>query len=172
ALNGARNVTFLEGDLFDPIRFSSFDRVVFNSPTNKEGNRYVDLLRAGEGILERFFTKLPEILTPSGYAQVSLAMNDYPVSSFKDRLKSWLGPSADDWQVLLLVCREAAMEDGRRWRRGWLTLRRGSWRFCEVPCAYHRLSPETMPERASDYFRRLLGAFCEGRDEDEGMRMG
>src|SRR5262249_3141209 len=50
ALNGVHNVAFLEGDLFDPIASASFDRVVFNSPTHKEGNRYIDLLRTGEGI--------------------------------------------------------------------------------------------------------------------------
>jgi SAM-dependent methyltransferase len=156
ALNAIRNVTFLEGDLFKPVQSYRFDRVVFNSPTDKEGDQYIDLLHAGEGILQRFFSELPAFLTDTGCAQVNLGMNDYPDSPFRDRLRTWLGSSAERYQVLLLVGKQASLESGRQWKRGWLTLRHGPWRFREIPYEYHRLPAGTTSDQAAAAFRRFL----------------
>jgi SAM-dependent methyltransferase len=152
AINGVRNVTFLEGDLFSAVRDRRFDRIVFNSPTDQEGDESLSLLFAGESILARFFAEVTSRLAGLGYCQVNLGMNDDPTSRFNDRLLSWLGGDASSCQILTLIILETLKGSGGRWRREWLTLRRGPGFLAERPFRY-----DLVPEGAgSQLIVRLL----------------
>jgi SAM-dependent methyltransferase len=129
-LNRIDHVRFERQDLFPATE--RFDRIVFNSPTDDEGREQRSLLQAGEDLLERFFRGLARHLTPTGLAEVNLAMNDYPDDAFADRLARWLG---GDIEALILVAAERE-EAKRRWRRGWLVARFGAGGVTERICPY------------------------------------
>jgi hypothetical protein len=155
ALNGIDRVRVLAADLFEPLGGERFDRIVFNSPTDHEEGSYHGLLMAGETILERFFTGLPRHLSPRGFAQVNLAMNDYPGSTFARRLETWLGDAAARLELMLLELETRNCADGRIWRRGWLTCRPGAsdrtrgW--TRIPdCRYDALPDSLTPRAVSD----------------------
>ncbi|MGD2114627.1 MAG: methyltransferase [Acidobacteriota bacterium] len=151
ALNGIDRLELVEGDLFEPLSGRRFDRIVFNSPTDHEEQRYHGLLMAGEGILRRFFERLPRHLSDDGFAQLNLAMNDYPDSPFSERLETWLGDASNWLEFLLLVLETRNLAGGRIWRRGWLTCRPGTARWTRVPnCPYNTLPDSLTPDAISD----------------------
>lgn len=145
AMNGVRNVTFRLGDLFDGVSGQRFDRVIFNSPTDEEGTTYISPLRAGESILHRFFGEVTRHLSPSGYCQVNLAMNDSPDSRFMERLREWLGPDGHSLQLLLLEKQRYSPSPGHTRRRGWLTLRRAERHSLVSRCFPYHIALENMP---------------------------
>jgi predicted nicotinamide N-methyase len=136
ALNGVSNVDFVESDMYERLD-GRFDRIVFNSPTNEEGEQFRDLLEAGEGILERFFTGLPAHLAPDGLAEVNLAMNDYPGSRFADRLRAWLALPESRLDATILVSQREVPSPGHEWKRGWLLVSPGTGRIAELDWPYH-----------------------------------
>lgn len=139
AINGIKNVKFILGDMFGPVKHQGFDRIVFNSPTDFEGFEQKRWLEAGEGILERFFSEVTTSLNHAGFCQVSLAMNDYKNSRFYDRLQSWLGPLHSSYQILILILAKRKLESGAKWKRGWLNLRRGTGYIKEIAFKYDML---------------------------------
>lgn len=142
-LNGVQGIAFRHGDLFGPVAGLRFDRIVFNSPTNREGPAFRNLLEAGEGVLARFFHELPGHLAGDGICQVNLGTTDRPDDGFLERLGRWLGSEATSMQAVLLTRESEALPDGGVWKRGWLTLRRRRPHFTvEVSHPYHRLGPE------------------------------
>jgi len=155
-LNGIANVTFMESDLFNSLRGQEFDLIVFNSPTNKEGDDYRDLLESGEPLLARFFSNLGNHLRPDGYCQVNLAMNDYTESRFVDRLATWIRAGERDLRALTMVCKRHKNDDGGTWKRGWATFWRGSSFLSEVDWPYHLLTATPSPLELSQLVLRLL----------------
>jgi SAM-dependent methyltransferase len=136
ALNGVANVEFVEGDMFAAVD-GGFARMVFNSPTNEEGMEFVDLLEAGEPILERFFSAAPGRLDPDGVVEVNLAMNDYPGDLFRDRLARWLDLPDSGLHVTIVVSQRRPTEGGGEWKRGWLLISPGPAGLAEVEWPYH-----------------------------------
>ncbi|SCL39561.1 Methyltransferase domain-containing protein [Micromonospora pallida] len=136
ALNGLTNVAFREGDMFEPAE-GRFSRIVFNSPTNEEGNEFVDLLEAGEPILETFFRSVPGKLESGGVVEVNLAMNDYPGDPFRDRLSDWLGLTENGLRVHIFTSQRRTTEDGGEWKRGWLVVAPGPVGLAETEWPYH-----------------------------------
>jgi hypothetical protein len=154
ALNNVRNITIVESDLFAALKGQQFDYIVFNSPTNEEGKCYRNLLEAGEFVLTRFFTHLPNHLRPSGHCQLNLAMNDYEDSRFSERLTTWIGAHQLWW--VAMICKRLALEDHRVWKRAWATFCPGSYPSAEIDWAY-KLLPATVPaEELSTLVPRLL----------------
>jgi methylase of polypeptide subunit release factors len=156
ALNGVKNVTIVESDLFSALWEQQFDHVVFNSPTNEEGNCYRDLLEAGEPLLTRFFTNLASHLTPRGYCQINLAMNDYKESYFGDRLGTWIGADRNDLWWVAMVCQRRQLENDHVWKRAWATFCRGSCSSAEVDWPYKLLPMTVHPDDLSVVVLRLL----------------
>ncbi|WBB97030.1 class I SAM-dependent methyltransferase [Solwaraspora sp. WMMA2080] len=136
ALNGLTNATFDEGDLFEPAE-GRFSRIVFNSPTNEEGNEFVDLLEAGEPILQKFFREVPRKLESGGVVEVNLAMNDYPGDPFRERLADWLGLIEHGLRVQIFVSQRRATGNGGEWKRGWLVIAPGPVGLVETEWPYH-----------------------------------
>ncbi|MEO3778258.1 class I SAM-dependent methyltransferase [Micromonospora sp. B11E3] len=141
ALNGLDNVTFREGDMFEPAE-GTFDRIIFNSPTNEEGSEFVDLLEAGEPILETFFRGVPKKLESGGVVEVNLAMNDYPGDPFRNRLGDWLGLTENGLRVHIFTSQRRATESGGEWKRGWLVVAPGPAGLTETDWPYHDLYEE------------------------------
>ncbi|MEV0329164.1 methyltransferase [Micromonospora echinospora] len=154
ALNGLTNVTFREGDMFEPAE-GRFSRIVFNSPTNEEGNEFVDLLEAGEPILEMFFRNVPRKLESGGIVEVNLAMNDYPGDPFRERLADWLGLTENGLRVQIFTSQRRATESGGEWKRGWLVVAPGPVGLTEVEWPYHDRYEED-PDALLDGTDRLL----------------
>lgn len=140
-LNGVRNVDLAPSDMYGGIN-GRFDRIVFNSPTNEEGAEFWSLLETGEGILERFFSGLPDRLTLGGLAEVNLAMNDYPGSRFVDRLGRWLGLPESGVDALVLRSLRTDYGNGHKWQRGWLLATQGTGRIATVDWPYHEAAED------------------------------
>jgi SAM-dependent methyltransferase len=166
ALNGVSNVDYAVSDMYEQLT-GSFDRIVFNSPTNEEGKQFRDLLEAGEGILERFFSGLPERLAPGGIAEVNLAMNDYPDSPFADRLRHWLALPGSHVDVTILVSQRAAPSPGHEWKRGWLVAGPGTGRIVELDWPYHA---EDADAALSGMVQRFLAGPATPVGEPDGGR--
>lgn len=120
ALNLVENIIFINSDLFRNIPNIKFDYIVFNSPTDREGNDYKRLLEAGEQILQRFFTHLKYYLRQDGYCQVSMGIYDSNRNAF-EKINSWL--SIQEKEKLYLVLYEEKKNEFI-WRRIHLTLKR------------------------------------------------
>jgi SAM-dependent methyltransferase len=129
AINNVRNVAYVNGDLFKPVRGRKFNRIVFNSPVDAIFTGQPEMLSTGEDILARFFGELPQYLTSDGYCQVNLEAKDLPGSNFNSRLSLWLGPEAKKFQRLILLKYEKVIAEDERMWRGWLTMRRGQDSF-------------------------------------------
>jgi methylase of polypeptide subunit release factors len=155
-LNGIVNVTFMESDLFNSVHEQKFELIVFNSPTNKEGGEYRDLLETGEPLLVRFFSSLGKHLEARGYCQINLAMNDYPQSRFVDRLASWIKAGENDLSAIIMVCEYDNQDDGRIWKRGWATFRLGRRILSEVEWPYRSLPPTSSPVELSQLVLQLF----------------
>lgn len=154
ALNGFSNVSFVEGDMFEPAP-GGYSRIVFNSPTNEEGMEFRDLLEAGEPILERFFSEVPGKLEPGGVVEVNLAMNDYPGDLFRDRLSGWLRLPETGLRVSILVSQRKTTDDGGEWKRGWLVISPGPAGLVEIDWPYHDRYEEA-PESLANATDALL----------------
>jgi len=156
ALNGVRNVAFIESELFDSVRGQQFDLIVFNSPTDEEGYEYLNLLKCGEQLLAKFFTDLGDHLTPAGFCQINFTMNDYADSRFSDRLETWIRTNRHDLRWLTMVSKRRDREAGGIWKRGWGTFCRGSYFSAEVEWPYHALAASAPPRDLSQLVLRLL----------------
>lgn len=118
ALNSVNNITFVQGDLFESISNTKYDYIVFNSPTDKEGGKYVRLLETGEQILERFFGELISHLSINGICQVSMGVYDGEKPAF-EKINMWI--NSEPRKKLYLVAMEEEM-NSTIWRRMHLTL--------------------------------------------------
>lgn len=105
-LNGVKNVSFIQSDLFSSVRGQRFDQIVFNAPVGAEF-RSRHMLEAGPGILESFFRDLDGHLSEFGVVQTNVCFRDWPNDSFMERMKSWIGPSGSSFGSVFL----------RLWRR-------------------------------------------------------
>jgi SAM-dependent methyltransferase len=104
-LNGLDNVTALEGDLYEPARGMTFDRIVAHPP-------YVAVFRHqyifdsggkdGEHIVGGLIRGLPDFLRPGGrfYALSMATDREKPLEL---RIREWLGDAHSEFDVILVV---------------------------------------------------------------------
>ncbi len=100
-LNGITNFKASQGDLYEPAGELTFDRIVAHPP-------YVPVYRPnlifdsggqdGEQIVRRIIEGLPRYLRPGGrfYALTMGSDREHP---FEQRLRGWLGPAENDFDV-------------------------------------------------------------------------
>jgi methylase of polypeptide subunit release factors len=112
-LNGLNNVTCATGNLYEPAAGARFDYIVAHPP-------YVPVLRPkwiyhdggedGEQIMRQVVEGLPQHLEPGGlfYMLVTGSDREQP---FEQRLRSWLGTSAPDFDIALFPYRVFDPED-------------------------------------------------------------
>jgi SAM-dependent methyltransferase len=119
ALNGVRNVTFAQGDLYQPVEGRTFDRIAAHPP-------YVPVLKpaeifygggeVGEEITKRIINELPARLKPGGRLYCRTMGTERPGHPFEQRIREWLGEKHVDFDValfsrLILEPRQFALEE-------------------------------------------------------------
>lgn len=103
-LNGAHNMTVVEGDLYEPVTGLSFDRITVHPPYVPGASaRYVyrEGGEDGEQIFRRCVEGLPTYLRPGGRFYSMLLGSDRDEETFEIRIRKWLGPSANEFDVLI-----------------------------------------------------------------------
>lgn len=113
-LNGLDNVTVLRGDLFAPVSGLTFDRIFAHPPympVMRPGYVFYDGGEDGEQLSRRTIEQLPEYLRPGG-TYYSVAMGaDTASEPFEQRIRSWLGPADEEFDVALIVKRTVTPSD-------------------------------------------------------------
>ncbi len=119
ALNGIRNVTIAQGDLYQPVDGRTFDRIAAHPP-------YVPVLKTaeifygggevGEEITKRIITELPARLKPGGRLYCRTMGTERPGHSLEQRIREWLGEKHSDFDValfslMILEPRQFALEE-------------------------------------------------------------
>ena len=156
ALNNIDNVEIRESNLFAALDQLQFDQIAFNAPVALE-NRARNLQESGEEILRLFFQQIHGHLTDNGDAIVNSCVKDWENNKFLDRLRSWLGDQAHQYQPMYLE--QWVLDDGLRFearkaqsrlldpkdygalkaiRKGLICLRKTSGMHAlDVPTSYH-----------------------------------
>jgi methylase of polypeptide subunit release factors len=105
-LNGLSNVTVLQGDLYEPVRGLTFDRIVAHPPYVPSMNQqiiYRDGGPDGEFITRRLVTELPQYLRPGGRFYATCVVTDRANAPFEARVREWLGDAQAEFDVLVSV---------------------------------------------------------------------
>ncbi len=130
-LNGATNIEFLQGSLYEPVHGRSFDLIVCNPPfviSPKGLYQYRDSGMEGDALCERIVRGAPGLLNEGGYCTVLVNWHHRNPDDWRDRPLSWLDSSGCD---IMLLCSET--EDPISYASSWLS------RDAAVP-------PEKFPE--------------------------
>lgn len=105
-LNGLANVTVLQGDLYQPVRGQTFDRIVAHPPYVPSSDQriiYRDGGPDGEFITRRLVTELPPFLRPGGRFHATCIVTDRTNAPFELRVREWLGEQRDEFDVVVAV---------------------------------------------------------------------
>ncbi len=109
ALNGITNFTALQGDLFEPVRGMTFDRIVAHPPyvpSKEQTLIYRDGGEDGEQITRRILSQLPEFLAPGGRYQCTCVATDRTSGRLEQRIREMIGPQHEEFDVLLSTALE------------------------------------------------------------------
>lgn len=109
ALNGITNFTALQGDLFEPVRGMTFDRIVAHPPyvpSKEQTLIYRDGGEDGEQITRRILSQLPEFLAPGGRYQCTCVATDRTHARLEQRVREMIGPRHEEFDVLLSTALE------------------------------------------------------------------
>ncbi|GAA1147356.1 methyltransferase [Microbacterium natoriense] len=105
-LNGARNIEFRLGSMFEPVEGEAFDLIVSNPPfvitPRVDGvpeYEYRDGGLVGDALVEQFVRTAPSYLTAGGAAQLLGNWESRVVESGLDRLSSWVPADVDLWVI-------------------------------------------------------------------------
>jgi len=105
-LNGLTNVRVMQGDLFEPVRGLSFDRIVSNPPFEPSltgGVVYACGGEDGEAILARLIAEAPEYLAEGGRLYCQVEGTDRVGERLDQRVVRWLGPASSGCDTALFV---------------------------------------------------------------------
>ena len=103
ALNGLENVTALEGDLFEPVRDETFDRIVAHPPYMPAlEDKYIfrDGGEDGERVTWRIFRELPAYLRPGGEFYCDCLATDRTDAPVEQRIRDALGEHGGEFDIL------------------------------------------------------------------------
>lgn len=109
ALNGITNFTALQGDLYEPVKGMTFDRIVAHPPYVPAAEQkliYRDGGQDGEQITRRILAGLPEFLAPGGRYQCTCVASDRTQARLEDRIREMIGPAQGEFDVLLSTALE------------------------------------------------------------------
>ena len=107
-LAGLSNVTVLQGDMYAPVEGLTFDRIVTHPPYVSNRIRRAGLVFGesgddGEEIIRRAVEGVPSVLRPGGRFHSLQVASDREGESFEQRIRKWLGPADEEFDVLVLV---------------------------------------------------------------------
>lgn len=92
-LNQVDNITFIEGNLYEPVKNETFDRILTNPPLVSAPLQKVCLPegeKSGEVVMQRMVEGIPNHLNDGGYAQVVSILMFNEGKNYIDKLKGWL----------------------------------------------------------------------------------
>ena len=104
SLNGIPNATVARGDLYDPVRGQTFDRIVANPPympSLRPAQLYAYGGELGDDITRRIVEDLPNYLEPGGRFYCVTAGPDRKGEGFERRIRSWLAGAGPDFHIFL-----------------------------------------------------------------------
>ncbi len=104
-LNGIENGAMVEGDLYQPVKGLTFDRIVAHPPyvpARRDTMIFRDAGEDGEQILRRIMEGLPEFLRPGGRFYTLVTAADCEGQPFEDRIRLWLGEAEREFDLVLV----------------------------------------------------------------------
>jgi len=116
-LNGIDNVACVQGDLYEPVRNLTFDRIVAHPPYVPAAEQellYRDGGDDGEQLLRLIVAGLPRHLRAGGLFYAFIMSTDREGETLQDRIRTWLGGEANEFQVSMTMTSEAAIEQYER----------------------------------------------------------
>jgi hypothetical protein len=105
-LNGLLNVSSAAGNLYDAVPGHMFDRIIAHPPyiPSKETSLlFRDGGEDGEQIFRGIVQGLPQALAPGGRLHCVTFASDRRSGELEDRVRSWLGASAPEFDVVLVA---------------------------------------------------------------------
>jgi methylase of polypeptide subunit release factors len=105
-LNGFANVTAATGDLFEPVRGLTFDRIVTHPPYGpalEQALIYRDGGQDGEQISRRIFAEAPAYLRPGGRLYCTAMLTDRTDGPIEQRVRARLGAAGGECDVLVVA---------------------------------------------------------------------
>jgi Methyltransferase small domain len=102
ALNGIHNVTFLQGDRFEPIAGRRFDSIICNPPfflAPVSGLLYCDNTMELDGFVESLARSAPQFLQENGVFQMLSEWVEFESESWDRRLRPWFEQSHCDVHI-------------------------------------------------------------------------
>jgi len=119
-LNGAENIEFRLGSLFEPVAWERFDRIVSNPPfvitprvADVPEYEYRDGGFQGDELVQRVIAGVRDHLAPGGLAQLLGNWEYYAGADGLDRVRGWVD-GLDAWVV------ERELQDGPRYAETWI----------------------------------------------------
>jgi SAM-dependent methyltransferase len=103
-LNGCDNIETAAGDLYEPVRGLTFDRIVTQPPylaAETDKIVYRDGGKDGEQIFRRIVERLPEFLRPGGTCYALVMGSDREGETFERRIRKWLGDHGEQFDILM-----------------------------------------------------------------------
>jgi SAM-dependent methyltransferase len=104
-LNAIDDVHALQGDLYEPVRGRTFDRIVAHPPympAFEQEYVYRDGGEDGEQITRRIIAGLPEFLRPGGRYYSACLATDRTGAPLEMRIRELLGDHSDEFDVAIL----------------------------------------------------------------------
>lgn len=105
-LNGLSNFSAVQGDLYEAVRGLTFDRIVAHPPyiaSPEQTMIYRDGGPDGEQFTRALLAGLPEFLEPGGRYYMTCVATDRANAPLEDRVRAMIGPSHDDFDVVVAV---------------------------------------------------------------------
>lgn len=105
-LNDLPNVKVAQGDLYEPVRGLTFDRIVAHPPyvpATETRFLYRDGGQDGEEIIRRILHGLPDYLEPGGSFYLTCVATDRREGPLEERFRRMLGHSENEFDLLLVV---------------------------------------------------------------------
>jgi len=156
AINSINNIEFYLSNLFENIPKIKYDLIVFNSPTDKEGNKYLRLLETGEQILINFYKNVFTYLNKNGIVQTSMGIFDTNKNSF-EKISCWIGEKESiRYKKLYLIMKEELLFEKKTWRRMWVTICNSFGSSRSFKMEYNLLPDQLDGKVSSDFISNLL----------------
>jgi len=106
ALNGASNVSAVQGDLYSAVEGRSFDCIAAHPPympVLRPAEIYYDGGEDGEQLTRRIVEGLPQHLNPGGRLYCRTLGTDREEGPFEQRLRGWLGEAEVEFDIAVFI---------------------------------------------------------------------
>jgi len=107
-LNALENVAVVEGDLYQPVRGLTFDRIVAHPPympTLQAAEVYYDGGQDGDAVVSRIVQQAPQYLAPGGRLYCLTLGSDREHETFEQRIRVWLGAAGAGFHLAVVARR-------------------------------------------------------------------